>query len=154
MTPDNKRKPAYEVGFGRPPPHSRFRKGQSGNPLGRRKYADTRRGKDLLRKEAYRLVSIREGDDVRQIPAIQAAMRGLFIAAAKGRPSAIKSALTILESLQEEMQRELKISWVTPAEEPTTKIERVILEPYPGLSQMTKTEREEFEQLLEKARNS
>jgi hypothetical protein len=27
----------YEVGYGRPPPHSRFRPGQSGNPAGRRK---------------------------------------------------------------------------------------------------------------------
>ena len=26
----------YEVGYGRPPVHSRFRKGQSGNPRGRR----------------------------------------------------------------------------------------------------------------------
>ena len=27
----------YEVGYGRPPTHSRFRPGQSGNPAGRRK---------------------------------------------------------------------------------------------------------------------
>ena len=27
----------YEVGYGKPPPHSRFRKGQSGNPRGRPK---------------------------------------------------------------------------------------------------------------------
>ena len=28
---------AYEVGYGKPPQHSRFRKGQSGNPRGRPK---------------------------------------------------------------------------------------------------------------------
>lgn len=28
---------SYEVGYGRPPAHSRFRPGQSGNPAGRRK---------------------------------------------------------------------------------------------------------------------
>ena len=27
----------YEVGYGKPPKHTRFRKGQSGNPKGRRK---------------------------------------------------------------------------------------------------------------------
>lgn len=28
--------PSYEVGYGKPPAHSRFRKGQSGNPRGAR----------------------------------------------------------------------------------------------------------------------
>lgn len=31
--------PSYEVGYGRPPRHTRFRKGRSGNPRGRRKGA-------------------------------------------------------------------------------------------------------------------
>lgn len=31
--------PTYEVGYGRPPRHTRFRKGRSGNPRGRRKGA-------------------------------------------------------------------------------------------------------------------
>jgi hypothetical protein len=30
MTPDNERD--YEVGYGKPPCHTRFKKGQSGNP--------------------------------------------------------------------------------------------------------------------------
>lgn len=33
------RKPDYAVGYGRPPENTRFRKGQSGNPRGRRKGA-------------------------------------------------------------------------------------------------------------------
>ena len=33
MPPDNKRD--YEVGYGKPPRHTRFTKGQSGNPRGR-----------------------------------------------------------------------------------------------------------------------
>jgi hypothetical protein len=33
MPPENQRD--YAVGYGRPPPHSRFKKGQSGNPWGR-----------------------------------------------------------------------------------------------------------------------
>jgi hypothetical protein len=30
-------KPCYDVGYGKPPPHTRFQKGQSGNPKGRSK---------------------------------------------------------------------------------------------------------------------
>jgi len=33
MSPDNERH--YEVGYGKPPRHTRFKKGQSGNPRGR-----------------------------------------------------------------------------------------------------------------------
>jgi hypothetical protein len=29
--------PTYDVGYGKPPRHSRFQPGQSGNPIGRRK---------------------------------------------------------------------------------------------------------------------
>ncbi|MGJ3627161.1 DUF5681 domain-containing protein [Sphingomonas sp. MMS24-JH45] len=29
--------PTYEVGYGKPPIHARFQKGQSGNPKGRKK---------------------------------------------------------------------------------------------------------------------
>jgi hypothetical protein len=35
MKPDNQRD--YEVGYGKPPHHTRFKKGQSGNPRGRPK---------------------------------------------------------------------------------------------------------------------
>jgi hypothetical protein len=35
-TPVNSAGDAYEVGFGKPPKHTRFRAGQSGNPAGRR----------------------------------------------------------------------------------------------------------------------
>jgi hypothetical protein len=130
-------------------------KSHPGRPLPFRspQYADTKRGKDLLRKEAYRLVSIREGGLVRQIPAIRAAVRGLFIAAAKGKPSALKSALTILESLQTIQTRNGDHLAFPCRHGANAKIERVIVEPYPGGDQMTPAEREEFERLLAKARS-
>jgi hypothetical protein len=33
----SQRRPGYEVGYAKPPPYTRFRKGQSGNPKGRPK---------------------------------------------------------------------------------------------------------------------
>lgn len=35
MAEDKKDSPDYEVGYGKPPQHSKFKKGQSGNPKGR-----------------------------------------------------------------------------------------------------------------------
>ena len=35
MTSRKKKSVLYHVGYGKPPPHTRFRKGESGNPSGR-----------------------------------------------------------------------------------------------------------------------
>jgi hypothetical protein len=136
--------------------HSRFRKGQSGNPAGRRKYTDSARGKQLLREEAFRLVTLREGDRTVRIPAIQAALRGLFVNAARGSASALKSALKINEELasEEPKLQNIQISWVSPGKLEPARMERRIVEPYPGLSRMSDTERAQFEQLLQKARKT
>jgi hypothetical protein len=90
----------YEIGYGRPPQHSRFKKGQSGNPTGRRRYTDSQRGKQLLLEEANRLVTIREGEKKLRIPAVQAALRSLFFAAMKGNTSAQRMVLNALGEIE------------------------------------------------------
>lgn len=90
---NDNRAASYEVGYGKPPAGHRFQKGKSGNPNGRPRNSRNRpRVLDpalqptdtLVLEEAYRPVTIREGDKVIELPAIQAAVRSLAIAAMKG----------------------------------------------------------------------
>lgn len=82
----------YKVGYGRPPEHTRFRKGQSGNPGGRRKEA-RRRIDEIVREEAFRLVRVREGDEVREMTTIEAVLRSQTQLAVKGNGSAQRAIL-------------------------------------------------------------
>jgi Family of unknown function (DUF5681) len=110
----------YEIGYGRPPLHSRFRKGQSGNPAGRRRYTDSQRGKDLLRQEANRLVTVREGEKVMRMPAVQAAIRRLFHAAAQGDRSALRLVLNALQqsiaAAEPQSTPVIQVRWREPGE--------------------------------------
>jgi len=84
--------PNYEVGYGKPPAKTQFRKGQSGNPGGRPKGARNKsvlglneeRRKSVILEEAYRPVVIREGDHVVEMPVIQVVIRSMAAKAAKG----------------------------------------------------------------------
>ena len=81
---------------GRPPVTGRFKKGQSGNPSGRRRYTETGRAQQLVRQELYRNVSVRENGKSLRMPAIQAILRKQILLAAQGNVAATKEVLKLL----------------------------------------------------------
>ena len=88
-------RPGYEVGYGKPPAATRFKPGQSGNPRGRPKGAKNRqpalneeRMKQIVLDEAYRTITVRDGDRRVTVPMAQAIIRSLAVNAAKGQQRA------------------------------------------------------------------
>ena len=59
MTSSKRKSAPYQVGYGKPPVHAQFRKGQSGNPGGRPRGPATERAKALALQEAYRTVIVK-----------------------------------------------------------------------------------------------
>jgi Family of unknown function (DUF5681) len=91
------------VGYGRPPVHSRFKKGQSGNPSGRpRRGKHTERAKQIAIQEFYRPLQVRDGNEIRTIPALQAVYRAQLALAAKGNGPAQRSVLRLAEAIEGE----------------------------------------------------
>ena len=83
------------VGYGRPPVHSRFQKGQSGNPSGRTK--GSKNLKTLFRKILNEEVSLREGSVVRKVSKAEAILRGLVVGAMKGDSRSVMTLFRLAE---------------------------------------------------------
>lgn len=72
----------YEVGYGKPPRHSRFRPGRSGNPMGRPKRSRNLRTE--LQEELAERIFVREGETRRKVSKQRAMVKGLMAKAVQG----------------------------------------------------------------------
>ncbi len=101
---DDEPKPDYDVGFGKPPKGSRFKKGQSGNPKGRprgKKNAST-----VILRALEAKVVINENGRRREITKFEAAITQLANKAAVGDLRALNLATQLMRLAEERVQEE------------------------------------------------
>jgi hypothetical protein len=91
----------YQVGHAKPPRHTRFHPGVSGNLRGRPRGTSAGRGDRLALKEIYRLITVREGEQTLVMPTVQAVMRQLGRIALKGNGPALRTYLQIVQAVEE-----------------------------------------------------
>lgn len=171
----------YEVGYGKPPQHSRFRPGTSGNPKGRPKGSKNKahsplaeRMKEIILDEAYRDISVRDGDRTVTVPMAQAVIRSMSLKAAKGDHRSQRLFAELLSStesanrlLQEEWFKtalEYKIDWaeeldrrerhgITDLPPPLPHPDHIKLDPRTGTVRitgpMTEEEKKEWDRIVE-----
>jgi len=82
------------------------------------------RAHNLILQEAYRLVTVREGDKVLRLPAIQVVLRSQVALAAKGNGPAQRAVIATLNAIEQELAAQkmgggeapqnLTITWLDP----------------------------------------
>jgi Family of unknown function (DUF5681) len=96
MLPDDERD--YEVGYGKPPRHTRFEPGRSGNPRGRPPGAKNM--KTLLSKALNELVLVTEPGGRRKVSKREAIVTQLVNRSAKADYKAIQILLGMLRDIE------------------------------------------------------
>jgi hypothetical protein len=112
---------SYEVGYRRPPRHTRFKPGQSGNPSGRVK--GSKNLKSLFHQILNEQVPLIDGSQSKKVTKGEALMRRLVIAALKGDGRSLTTLMRIAEQAGEfqdddQKDRKLIFEWSTTYEEP------------------------------------
>src|SRR5215471_18232044 len=99
MTAPHTTSASYEVGYRKPPRHTQFQKGQSGNPGGRPRRSPARLD-ELALDEAYRTTIVVEDGVARPMPVIQAILRRQIQSAAGGNAWAQRDVLAMIRDIE------------------------------------------------------
>ena len=95
-------KDEYEVGYGKPPEATRFKKGASGNPNGRPK--GTPDLKTIVRELLSAQVTVTEGGKKRKVSTLTATVMRLSEKALKGDMRAIEKLLSLASDMAAELE--------------------------------------------------
>ena len=105
-------KKAYLVGYKRPPEHTRFKPGQSGNPRGRPRQ---KKGfAELLHERLFGTVTLRENGERRRMILADVIVRDLIHGAAKGDAKARRDLLELLKRYPRVAKRQRELREITP----------------------------------------
>ena len=84
----------YDVGYGKPPKHSQFKKGVCPNPAGRGKRQELDGGK-VMRNILNAPINYRDRGKSKKVPRIELMIRKLVAAAVKGDVASARSLLKV-----------------------------------------------------------
>lgn len=99
MAKDESTDGGYEVGYGKPPKHTRFKPGTSGNPRGRPK--KSKNVDALLEKELDAIVTLQEGGQPIRITKREAIIKQYVNLAIKGNAKPMQLILVHLDKTRE-----------------------------------------------------
>lgn len=90
---ENEPKADYEIGYGKPPRHSQFKPGQSGNLKGRPKAAKGLHS--IVRETLTKKVAVRTAKGTQKISRIEAVLQKTLEQAMKGNPRALAELIKL-----------------------------------------------------------
>jgi hypothetical protein len=105
----------YKVGKGRPPLHTRWKPGQSGNPKGRPK--GSRPVGAILQEIIQQKVPVTEGGKTRRIPVLEVMLRRLAHDAMRSDQKAIKFLLSLIDRYAESPETTLQFREILAEDE-------------------------------------